>query len=166
VTSGTKSGSEQHTSGEELRCSGAVGRWYWPRFLAAAASTFSIVSRATSTTLHHSDPSYKGANGNHVTGSCILGAQLRGCRFVTRGRTARACTTESIAPLRDEPLLLFRIGDLEMLDRLLDRGLGVRCLDVGQELTVLADQGDRPLVFALLRRRGFWTAHEPKLPGW
>jgi hypothetical protein len=28
-----------------------------------------------------------------------------------------------------------------MLDRLLDRGLGVRCLDVTQELAVLADQG-------------------------
>jgi hypothetical protein len=47
-----------------------------------------------------------------------------------------------------------------MLDRLLDRGLGVRRADITQELTVLADQGDRLLVFALLRRRGFWMAHD------
>jgi hypothetical protein len=66
----------------------------------------------------------------------------------------RLCSLEeSIAALRDQPPLLFRIVDAEVFDRLLDRGLGVRGADITQELTTLADQGDRPLVFALLRRR-------------
>lgn len=51
-----------------------------------------------------------------------------------------------------------------MLDRLLNRGLLIRCLDVTEEPALLADQRDHPLVLALLRRLGFWTSHE--LAGW
>jgi hypothetical protein len=65
-------------------------------------------------------------------------------RVFHRGSSHQKLTNSSV-PLRNQPLLLFRIRNPEVFDRVLGRGFLIGRTHVAQELAALPDQSDCPL---------------------